>query len=199
MGPTSCRKTTFLQRLQLENVDLFESRPHRVRYCYGSSQDTFDNMQRYGVEFHKGVPSHDNIKKWFGDILRGILVLDDLMSEGGDDKEILNLFTQCSHHMNVMVCYLCQDLFPKGKFAKAITLVKIKSMLSVNSALHFTKQVVAGIRVGKPLQVEIYSKDGEFVYCAEIAIDGEILPMEGMTMTTKGRIACVVDGKVFIF
>ena len=90
-------------------------------------------MQRYGVEFHKGVPSHDNIKKWFGDILGCILVLDGLMSEGGDDKEILNLFTQCSHHMNVMVCYLCQDLFPKGKFAKAITLVKIKSMPSVNS------------------------------------------------------------------
>ena len=57
---------------------------------------------------------------------------------------------------------------------------------------------VAGIRVGKPLQVEIYSKDGEFVYCAEIAIDGEI-GLGGITMTTKGRIACVVDDKVFIF
>ena len=104
-----------------------------MRYYYGLLQDKFDNLQRYGMEFHKGVPSHDNIKKWFGDILGCILVLDGLMSEGGDDKEILNLFTQCSHHMNVMVCYLCQDLFPKGKFAKAITLVKIKSMPSVNS------------------------------------------------------------------
>ena len=59
--------------------------------------------------------------------------------------------------------------------------------------------VVAGIRVGKPLQVEIYSKDGEFVYCAEIAIDGGIRFVRGITMTTKGRIACVVDDKVFIF
>ena len=58
---------------------------------------------------------------------------------------------------------------------------------------------VAGIRVGKPLQVEIYSKDGEFVYCAEIAIDGGIRFVRGITMTTKGRIACVVDDKVFIF
>ena len=63
VGPTRCRKTTFLQRLPLENVDLFESRPHRVRYYYGLSQDKFDNLQRYGMEFHKGVPSHDNIKK----------------------------------------------------------------------------------------------------------------------------------------
>ena len=59
--------------------------------------------------------------------------------------------------------------------------------------------VVAGIRVGKPLQVEIYSKDGEFVYCAEIAIDGGIRFVRGITMTTKGRIACVVNGKVIIF
>ena len=59
--------------------------------------------------------------------------------------------------------------------------------------------VVPGIRVGKPLQVEIYSKDGEFVYCAEIAIDGGIRFVRGITMTTKGRIACVVDDKVFIF
>ena len=59
--------------------------------------------------------------------------------------------------------------------------------------------VVASIREGKPLQVEIYSKDGEFVYCAEIAIDSEILFVTGITMTTKGRIACVVNDKVLIF
>ena len=59
--------------------------------------------------------------------------------------------------------------------------------------------VVAGIREDKLLQFEIYSKDGEFVYCAEIAIDGGIRFVRGITMTTKGRIACVVDDKVFIF
>ena len=59
--------------------------------------------------------------------------------------------------------------------------------------------VVASTRVGKLLQFEIYSKYGEFVYCAEIAIDGEILSVTGITMTTKGRIACVVDDKVFVF
>ena len=59
--------------------------------------------------------------------------------------------------------------------------------------------VVAGTREGKPLQLEIYSKDGEFVYCEEIAIDGGIRFVTGITMTTKGRIACVVNRKVFIF
>ena len=59
--------------------------------------------------------------------------------------------------------------------------------------------VVAGTLAFKPLQFEIYSKDGEFVYCAEIAIDGGIRFVRGITMTTKGRIACVVDDKVLIF
>ena len=59
--------------------------------------------------------------------------------------------------------------------------------------------VVTGTREGKLLQFEIYSKDGEFVYCAEIAIDGGIRFVGGITMTTKGCIACVVDDKVLIF
>ena len=59
--------------------------------------------------------------------------------------------------------------------------------------------VVAGTRKGKLLRFEISSKDGEFVYGAEIAIDCGIHFVRGITMTTKGRIACVADDKVFIF
>ena len=39
VGPTSCGKTTFIKRLLLENLELFKTRPPRVRYCYGSWQD----------------------------------------------------------------------------------------------------------------------------------------------------------------
>ena len=58
--------------------------------------------------------------------------------------------------------------------------------------------IVAGTRVGKLLQVG-KSKDGEFVHCVEIAIDGGIRFMTRITVTTKGRIAYVANGKVFIF
>ena len=51
----------------------------------------------------------------------GMLVLDDLMAEGRNDKDILNLFTRYSHHLNLIVCYLCQDMFPAGKYAKTIS------------------------------------------------------------------------------
>ena len=40
------------------------------------------------------------------------------MAEGGEDKELLDLFTKHSHHQNITVLYLCQDTFPPGKYAK---------------------------------------------------------------------------------
>ena len=41
--------------------------------------------------------------------------------EGGNDKRVLDLFTKHSHPQNVMVIYLCQDMFPPGKYAKSIS------------------------------------------------------------------------------
>ena len=46
--------------------------------------------------------------------------MDDLMDEGGNDKKVLDLFTKDSHHRNITVIYLLQDLFPRGKYAKTI-------------------------------------------------------------------------------
>ena len=85
------------------------------------SDQKFDVIQKHSIQFFQGVPDKDNITEWFGDTRRRILVLDDLMADGGDNKEILNLFTQYSHYMNVTVCYLCQAMFPQGKYAKTIS------------------------------------------------------------------------------
>ena len=45
----------------------------------------------------------------------GVLVLHALMDKGVNDKRVLDLFTRESHHRNITVLYLCQDLFPPGK------------------------------------------------------------------------------------
>ena len=50
----------------------------------------------------------------------GVLVFDDLMEEGGQDKRVLDLFTKDSHHRNITVLYLTQDFFPPCKFSKTI-------------------------------------------------------------------------------
>ena len=69
-------------------------------------------MKDAGVKFHEEIPETDCLKSWFP---KGrLMVLDDLMTEGGEDKELLDLFTKRSHHQNITVLNLCQDIFPPG-------------------------------------------------------------------------------------
>ena len=99
---------------------MFETAPSQVHYCYGAWQDGFRPMKDEGVVFHEGIPDHQELAKWFPKG-RGVLVLDDLMDEGSGDKRVLDLFTKHSHHQNITVLYLCQDMFPVGKYAKSIS------------------------------------------------------------------------------
>ena len=119
VGPSGCGKTVFTTNLLLNNLDLFRTTPSQIHYCYGVWQDGFQLMKEQGVKFHEGVPDTDQLKTWFPK--GGLLVLDDLMAEGGNDKRVLDLFTKHSHHQNVTVLYLCQDMFPPGKYAKSIS------------------------------------------------------------------------------
>lgn len=121
VGPSNSGKTTFVKRLLLETLDLFQTRPSRVVYCYGLWQPMFQDLKAQGVTFHEGIPQESDLKRWFGKARGGVMIMDDLMADGGDDKTVLNIFTQHSHHMNITVLYLCQDLFPKGKYAKTIS------------------------------------------------------------------------------
>ena len=70
------------------------------------------------VLFYKGLPPQGALVKWFKPDQHGILILDDLMEESGNDKWVLDLFTKDSHHRGITALYLTQDLFPPGKFAK---------------------------------------------------------------------------------
>ena len=58
-------------------------------------------MKEMSVQFHKGVPTTFHLQKWSPK--GGFLKLDDLMVEGGEDKELLNLLTKHSYHRIVLV------------------------------------------------------------------------------------------------
>ena len=120
VGPSGCGKTAFTEKLLVDNPELFDTPPTQVHYCYGAWQDRFRGMQDHGVVFHEGIPDHDALVQWFPQG-QGVLVLDDLMDEGSHDKRVLDLFTKHSHHQGVTVLYLCQDMFPAGRYAKSIS------------------------------------------------------------------------------
>ena len=119
-GPSRCGKSTWTSGF-LRHADQLMHPPPRVHhYCFGAWQPAFDEMKKY-VQFHEGLPTPEDLDQWFGPTQGGLLVLDDLMEEGVNDKRALHLFSKQSHHRNISVLFLCQNLFPPGKFAKTIS------------------------------------------------------------------------------
>ena len=123
VGPSSCGKTVFVEKLLKERSRLFTPPYNPVVYCYGVNQPTtFERMKKeQGIHFYEGIPDTKLLDKWYKKSKGGILILDDLMREGSDDNRVLDLFARESHHRNINVIFMTQDMFPKGKNAKTIS------------------------------------------------------------------------------
>ena len=53
---------------------------------------------------------------------RKLIVMHDLMAQSGKDKRIVDLFTKGSHHKNLSVIYIVQNIFHQGKEMRNISL-----------------------------------------------------------------------------
>ena len=113
-GPTGCGKTQFTFRL-IENAEqMIDPPPRKIWYCYGEYQPLFAKYPH--VNFNEGLPDISN----FDGKEPTLLIIDDLMQETNDT--VANIFTKVSHHRNVSVLYLTQNLFPKNKHSRTISL-----------------------------------------------------------------------------
>ena len=113
-GPTGCGKTNFTLRLIQHSNTVIEPAPETILWCYGVYQNAFKSVK--GVEFHEGIP---NLSLFDGS-KRTLLILDDLMHE--TDDRVTKIFTKISHHNDVSVLYLTQNLFYGGKQNRTIGL-----------------------------------------------------------------------------
>jgi len=68
------------------------------------------------VIFHEGLPDFSK----FDGRRPILLILDDLMAE--TNLDVANLFTKGSHHRNISVLYLTQNLFHSNKHMRTISL-----------------------------------------------------------------------------
>ena len=119
-GPTQSGKTTLLTKILEKSPKIFDHTPERIVYCYKLWQDSFYKLKKIipGIEFNQGLPDLD----MFDSKINNLLILDDLMNESGNDTNIYSLFTVHSHHKNISVFYLTQNIFPKEKNARTINL-----------------------------------------------------------------------------
>jgi hypothetical protein len=118
-GPTQSGKTVFVQNL-LKACDLYITpAPTRVVWVYGAEnheQRMLIENCNVNVEFFDQIPGIDE----FQPEDQTLLVLDDMMHDGGKNKVVSELFTKGCHHRNVSVIFIVQNLFHQAKWMRDI-------------------------------------------------------------------------------
>ena len=123
-GCTQSGKTVWVKSL-LENAQTTISpTPQRIIWCYGQWQPSYFDMVRImpGIEFNEGIPDDIDNADYLDVSQRNLIVLDDLMAQSGKDKRISDLFTKGSHHRNLSIIYIVQNIFRQGKEMRNISL-----------------------------------------------------------------------------
>ncbi|KAK3718089.1 hypothetical protein QZH41_005716 [Actinostola sp. cb2023] len=115
VGPSKSGKTLFVQKMIRHRAWLFSRPLAAVVFCYGTWQSNYDDMKReFGADvvWHQGLPEdpYELFPK-----TPGLLVVDDLMGEMEQShRRVASWFTKGTHHMDVSLIVLMQNLFPKN-------------------------------------------------------------------------------------
>ena len=103
---------------------MFTIPPERVVYAYTEYQPLFEDMLKRvpNVTLHQGLPNREEIERYSEGVKHMILVLDDMMLKIGQSEDCVHLFTGTSHHRNISVIFLTQNLYSPGKYSRTISL-----------------------------------------------------------------------------
>src|SRR6185437_1404316 len=112
-GPSSCGKTCFVESLVANKHTLFDTEFSKIVWCYAEWQPRYANIC---AEFNEGLP--DMTK--FTSMVPTLMIVDDLMHEC--NESISKLFTKWSHHRNISVLLVMQNIFHQKKGLRDVSL-----------------------------------------------------------------------------
>lgn len=118
VGPSMSGKSHFTLELVQNAEQFFNPPPERIIYAYGIWQKAFDNINN--IEFVQGVDGLAALE--FSARVPSLLIIDDLMEELCNNKELSVLFTREMHHKNITVFFLVQNLYKQGKSMRDVAL-----------------------------------------------------------------------------
>jgi len=125
---------------------MINSTPDYIVWCYGHFQPLYLEIQKLAlnVKFMEGIP--DDVDEQFDPQRNNLIIIDDLMNEAGDDVKVSNLFTKGSHHRNLSVVYISQNLFHQGKQNRTMSLnchyfVLFKNARDKSQIHHLSRQM----------------------------------------------------------
>lgn len=143
-GPTQSGKTNFTFELLNNLPALVSPAPTKIIWCYGEWQEKLRELPK-SVVLSEGLSGIHDIDSQE----RNLLILDDLMNEAGEASEVSELFTKGSHHRNLSVIFITQNLFHQGKKMRTISLnahyfVLFKNPRDAGQIRHLASQLFPG-------------------------------------------------------
>ena len=109
-GPHTSGKTVFIMKLIDASKEMFDIPPTSVFWYYGHRTALHDKMRTKNYNMIAGVPENFDLIK-----PNSIVVLDDLMVNGANDKNITNLFLASAHHIPCFVICVLQNLYAQSR------------------------------------------------------------------------------------
>lgn len=143
-GPSHSGKTVFTLKLLKKRHELFKENINRVIWCYGIYQaKLIEELRQRGFITHKGIIPVDQLQE--GDII----VLDDLLDESKNSKDVTEMFTRGAHHKDCFIIFITQNLFPPGKESRTRSLnthyyAIFKNPRDRSQFANFARQVAPG-------------------------------------------------------
>ena len=113
-APTGFGKTYWVKTLLESKDKIIDPQVERIVWCFGQWQPIYDTLKRSirNIEFVDGLPP--DIDTYFNSKVKSLLILDDLMDDISKNKQITQLYTRGSHHLNLSVICLMQNFFYKN-------------------------------------------------------------------------------------
>jgi hypothetical protein len=136
-GPSQCGKTSFILEFLRHANEVIVPAPEHIIWHYGTYQSIFNSLQN--VEFIEGIPNVNNLRK------NSLIILDDLMQEA--DDRVTKIFTKFSHHNDISVLFLTQNLFFKNLRTLTLNahyLVLFKSPRDASQITFLARQMYPG-------------------------------------------------------
>jgi hypothetical protein len=116
-GPTSSGKTTFIINM-LKNPGIFENRFHKILWCNKEKNAIPKNLYGLNIDYIHEIP--ENFENPNGKPM--LIILDDMMTDAAANLKICELFTKGSHHRNLSIILITQNIFHQGKYCRDISL-----------------------------------------------------------------------------
>lgn len=122
VGPTQAGKSHFVIKLLQFSSKYITPPPTKIYWAYGEK----NVKQMHQIQQHCPIPVHfieglPDVEE-FDPEETNLLILDDLMASASGSTDVANLFTRASHHRNMSVMLILQNLFHQGKSMRDISL-----------------------------------------------------------------------------